>query len=322
MAVIAGIDEAGFGPVLGPLVVSAAAFSIPEESLEVPMWRLLAGAVSRKPSRKRALIAYGDSKRLYVSGDDRGLRHLERGILGCLAARDSRPATLRELLGALCPGGESQMDLYPWFRQADIPLPHHLTPVEVTLAANSLSVAFAKAGIAPVLMRSEVVHVGEFNRLVAATDNKSVTLFDVTCRLLAHLWAHAPGRVLRVHVDRQGGRMHYLPGLQRVFDGCRFKILEESETLSAYRITSGERLAEVSFMVEAEDSHLSVGLASMVCKYLRELFMTLFNRYWQACVPALQPTAGYYTDGQRFYGEILPHVRQRQIDEQLIYRSR
>src|SRR4030042_446845 len=41
MVVLAGIDEAGFGPLLGPLVVSSSAFSLPNHFLTEDLWQIL-----------------------------------------------------------------------------------------------------------------------------------------------------------------------------------------------------------------------------------------------------------------------------------------
>jgi len=325
LVIVAGIDEAGLGPVLGPLVVSATAFAVPDELAEVSMWRLLAGSVTEKPSRRRGAVAIGDSKRLYASRSraPERLEHLERGVLAALRVGVGTPSSVRELLGDVAPQAVDKMRHYPWYRDADLSIPCAVSETDAMLSGNSLKAAMKRAGVAPTGMMSEVIFAGEFNRIVSATRNKSTTLLDVSCRLLMDLWRNAPrdGRV-RIVCDRQGGRMRYLPALQRVFDGCSLKVIDESDVLSAYRISDGRREAELVFAVGAERRHLPAALASMLSKYIRELFMTLFNRFWTRQLPDLSPTAGYYVDGRRFYSEIAPTVRRLGLSEQLLYRCR
>ena len=52
---------------------------------------------------------------------------------------------------------------------------------------------------------------------------------------------------------------------------------------------------------------MPVALASMISKYTREALMSRFNTWWQTHLPALAPTAGYYSDGVRF-------IEQQQAD--------
>jgi ribonuclease HII len=322
LAVIAGIDEAGLGPVLGPLVVSATAFEVPDELAAASMWQVLSGSVSKTAARRRSAVVIGDSKRLYSRQRANALEHLERGVLAMLHVMGEKPASLRAMLGLLAARTLKELPHYPWYVEHDLTLPHCISSTDLALSANVLSVGMAEVGIRPLDMQAEVVLPGEFNRIVEAVDNKSTMLFDVTSRLLVHLWRKMPARLVRIHIDRQGGRTHYLDALQRIFEGCRFKVLEESETLSCYRIQDGERAAEVSFFPEAEDRQLPVALASMLSKYLRELFMELFNRFWALHVPEIEPTAGYYEDGRRFYEEIRPLISDFGLDEKLVYRLR
>jgi len=321
LALLAGIDEAGFGPVLGPLVVSCSLFSLPDGAEGESMWRLLGAAVAKKASKRHARVAIADSKKLYGGlRGGAGLEGLERGVLAMLAARGQTPASLVELLETISPGAIDAAREYPWYHDVALPLPRSAKAADVALAGKGLAKTMEDAGAKLAGIRSETVFEGEYNRLAGAA-NKSVMLFDVTCRLLMRLWTAAGHRRLIVQVDRQGGRQRYLPGLQRVFDGCSFKIIEEDAQQSAYRITCGAKEAEVHFSVGCEDKQLAVALASMTSKYLRELFMELLNGFWSKRVPQLAPTAGYYTDGRRFYRDIEPAVKELGVDGRMLYRA-
>ena len=250
------------------------------------------------------------------------MEHLERGVLGMITAQQAGTASFRSLLERISPSALGCMGRYPWSSSADLPLPHCINKADVTLSGNLLADAMNKAGIGPPDIRAEIVFEGEFNRHVEATNNKATALFDVTSRLLDWLWQRSEAGEMRVYVDRQGGRTRYLPALQRIFPACQFKILSETERSSAYRITGASRQAEIHFLVNGEDSQLPVALASMVSKYLRELFMEQLNAFWAEQVPGLAPTAGYYTDGRRFYQEISGAVQRLGVDRRLLYRCR
>ncbi len=285
------------------------------------MWRLLAGAVSRKAMRGSPSVPVADSKTLHVRRD--GCLHLERGVLAMLAELGRPPRSLRELLDLIAPGALRQLQEYPWYAGRDLPLPRQADPKDLALRANGLSVAFDRRGIVLEAIRAEVVPVGTYNRLTAATRNKSVTLFSIASRLISHVFQErAATEETRILVDRQGGRMRYRAHLQRMFEGAGIRILEESAGRSAYQIRQGNRQAEIAFLTDGEDKALPVALASMVSKYLRELLMELLNTWWARHVPSLKPTAGYYRDGRRFLRDISPALEALGVDTSLLVRSR
>ena len=83
MFVYAGIDEAGYGPLLGPLVIGRAVLVIPKLAHDAPtpdLWLRLGKAVCKRISDRAGRIAINDSKKLTTKAA--GIRHLE---LGCLA---------------------------------------------------------------------------------------------------------------------------------------------------------------------------------------------------------------------------------------------
>ncbi|MBS3734041.1 MAG: hypothetical protein KGY99_03860 [Phycisphaerae bacterium] len=323
MAMVAGIDEAGYGPVLGPLVITAVAFEVPDDRAEASLWDPLGSAVARKRSCRDGRIAIADSKKLYSRRASNPLEHLERATLSataCLA--DTPPASFADLLSVLAPAAGDAVGAYPWYAGQSLALPQAISPTGRALAANALAAAMRRSGVHLRLVRCEPVLVGEFNRMVAATDNKTATLLSVTGRLLAQLAQSAPVGRTTIHVDRQGGRRRYLSFLQNLFPRAAMKIVDESDTRSVYRVTNAQRLMEVSFAVSADAAQLPTALASMVSKYVRELFMQLFNGFWTARSPGLAPTAGYYVDGRRFYEAIAPSMRRFGIDDGLVYRRR
>jgi hypothetical protein len=63
-------------------------------------------------------------------------------------------------------------------------------------------------------------------------------------------------------------------------------------------------------------------MASMLCKYLRELCMLQFNRFWARHVPGIRPTAGYPGDAKRFFDEIRPAMAKLGLAEDQVWRKR
>jgi ribonuclease HII len=322
LAILAGIDEAGLGPILGPLVMCASVFEVPEELADQPLWDTLAPAVARTAGRKSSALAIGDSKKLFKRKQPKALQHLERSVLSTLAACGQHPTNLAELLAIITTDVHSHAMEYPWYRPQEVALPRVVSATDVALSGNSLAVAMRKAGVQMHGIRSECVFVGEFNNIIRATRNKSTAALGITFRLIHYLWGRLNDGCMHINVDRQGGRMRYLPALERAFEGCSFKILREEPECSEYEMSDSRRTARITFSVGGESAHMAIALASMAAKYLRELFMDLFNEFWAGHVEQLKPTAGYFTDGRRFYAEIGEAMKQLGVDEDIIYRCR
>lgn len=320
MSVWLGMDEAGYGPYLGPLVVAAAAFRVPDGTDEAGLWELLAEGVSRRGRKTGDRVVVDDSKKVYTSG---GLQALEQTVLAFTHLAGGMPDSVHGLLERFSmPGGED-LAPYPWYeRLAERALPVEATRARLLNLAESLRVLGPDAPCRFLGLRFIAVHPGEFNRMVDVTHNKSLVEFHKCGILLAFAWEKYGREGLMVAIDRQGGRSFYLRLLVDVFPDAEFQILHEDDQRSAYRVVDGPRHAVIVFKIKADRTCLPVALASMTAKYVREVFMQLFNEYWQGRVPGLRPTAGYPQDARRFIEAIDPLLDERPALRRLTVRSR
>jgi ribonuclease HII len=220
MGILIGMDEAGYGPNIGPLVVAATAWEVGEEvggrrsevGADIPASRsALASAatpnlaVSRTATQRHATrdlydalqdvvgreacgdshIAIADSKLLYKPGG--GLRQLERGVHATLATVD-RPAprwsTLVDTLAA--DPGQRERQL-PWHDGFDCPLPVDTEDAATSRLGGRLREMGEAAGVRPLAIRARLVFPEEFNDLVEYHQSKGAALSHVTIRLLREM---------------------------------------------------------------------------------------------------------------------------------------
>jgi ribonuclease HII len=315
---LVGVDEAGYGPNLGPLVVAAFGIELPPGAPAELLWDRLAPAVSRHPAPDPSAIVIDDSKKVYNSGD--GLSALERGALALLrlnAAAGSLREAWRQF--SLTPAGD--IDELPWHAGYDVLLPAVVGWDESAAAARRLADALERAALRPRFLACQILMPRRFNEAVARLDSKSTALFAWNAELLRRVWDTGHRRI-RVKLDKHGGRHFYRELLQDAFTETLVLCARESAASSHYVIESAGRRMDVTFQPKADGRYLPVAAASMVAKYLRELWMRPFNSFWTARVPGLTSTAGYPTDAQRFRRAIEPALRDLNLAPELFWRSR
>ena len=320
MAYLIGTDEAGYGPNLGPLVISATVWRVPDELAQADLYDLLAAAVSAGSSRggpaQRVRIA--DSKALYKSGGT--LARLEQGVLAALAASGSRPETWQELWDALDPDSLSQRGALPWYDGYDRRLPIDAEPEHVLDLSAALSRELARKRVQLVTVRSTAIFPHRFNGLIEQLGNKGVALSRMTLGLVDRVLAPLDKEPIYILCDKHGGRNKYGPLLQTCFPDHLVEVYQERRAESLYRWGPPERRVEIRFRVRAE-SCLPCALASMASKYLRQLAMQALNSFWRQRVTDLRPTAGYPLDAKRFKADISTAQRQLGIEDQVLWRS-
>jgi ribonuclease HII len=315
---VLGTDEAGYGPNLGPLVVGACAWRVPDRAAAGRMYELLAAVVSAQADEEGKL-AIADSKRLYQPGC--GLAQLERGVLAALLVLERRCSRWRDVWTVLAACGLDQLDALPWHAGYDELLPGDFCADELEPLARSFCSGCEAAGVRLAALAASATFPAEFNAAVGRCDNKAEVLSLTTLRLAGRMLAELPAGPAVVFCDKHGGRNRYAALLQEVFPDELVRVRRESAELSVYDVRAGERAVEFRFQPKGE-RHLPTALASMTAKYLRELAMRPFNAFWQQHVPGLAPTAGYPGDSRRFWNEIRQAQTRLQIADDLLWRQR
>ncbi len=320
MAWIIGIDEAGYGPNLGPFVMTSVACRVPEHCHDADLWHLLRPAVRRGTDADEGRLLIDDSKIVYTA---RGLAGLERGVLAALwRGGIEGTASLASFIEWACPDDRDELACEAWYRGVQA-LPVHGVAEELSSEVARFDTACAEAEVGCWHVRSVLVCPRRFNALLDENGTKGAVLAHALANLLRCQRARLTGDdPVSFFIDKHGGRNTYAAMLQHAFlDGMVFAV-QEGMARSAYRVFGLGRDVTLTFQPRADAEHFCVALASMTSKYLRELLMLEFNRFWQERVPDLKPTAGYPGDAARFFEAIRQAVATLGLGEEAVWRKR
>jgi hypothetical protein len=329
--ILAGIDEAGYGPLLGPLVVGCCAFCVADADPavdELPcLWKRLKKLVGKTRCRQGKKLHVNDSKQVYSPSV--GLKELERAVLTIATAwRDWTP-DLDAFVARVAGHATADLAGYPWYASSTgQPFPISNEALSLQLTANALRAEMARGGAVCVHMAARVVCEGQFNRMADATRNKSSVLFSTAAIHLDYLLRTFSDQGLVIFCDRQGGREHYGQLLMQMFDDWSLEITREGDGHSEYllrrraTVDGATHTVRIIFCEKAEAQCMPVAIASMLSKYLREALMGRFNAWWRTHLPDVAPTAGYYGDGSRFLQDIALKRRDLGITDAMLVRSR
>jgi hypothetical protein len=337
MRLVLGVDEAGYGPNLGPLVVAVSAWAV-DSRLEV-----LDGLEPFAPefqaaswTSRSAFVPFGDSKKIYQSG--KGLAGLNFALRFFESIFEGKPSEKRPWfeLGRLAQEDLSRVESHPWYRCKN---PAKGLGRASQFDENSeASCRFArekllKLGVRLIGFRLRVLDEAYFNECVDRLGNKSDVLGHISLELAWNVLGECMDfhsfKGIEIYCDRQGGRKKYAGLLSQTYERSHREsqvpfcsVVGESPKTSVYSMRHAGIATSIRFQVHG-DSLFPPAAASMVAKWARESLMERFNGYWREVVgPGLKPTAGYAVDAARFARDIEPWITKLAIEKNQWWRRK
>lgn len=300
-----GIDEVGYGPILGPLVIGFIPIvsSLKADDFNNQINEFLS---------KNDLITVQDSK-LFFRGSNKHFK-LELEILGFLSLFYNPFTYYREFLSFFL-RNKIMWEKAIWLNP-NLKIPFFTKE-------GSASIILDKRGIYKKCFFTTTTKIRKpwlfqiepylFNRMLESYDTKSELITYSVCGWVRRfVEMYSPDYNLTFYIGRHGGRKFYQRHLYRFFE--KVQIIEEKNAYSHYRVQLDELEANLIFITNAEKKFPIVALSSMVAKYFRELSMHCFNLFWQKYKIALKPTSGYIPDALGFLESIKDIVQKLNIN--------
>ena len=329
---LAGIDEAGLGPIMGPLTAAVTVWQLEipsrideettentENELKIPnLWNFFSEILSND-KKEHGKVIITDSKMLYTAGKIKPLEETVLTILSLLQKfTDNEKLNLNDFLQFTANEKNiEKLSIYPWYELLKTKLPKQANFDKCLMRSERLRKIFKAKKSGLVFAQTQFVEVSEFNQLIDKFQNKSYALWSIILRLLDEIIEKFSP--LRIVIDKQGGRDFYLELLQSSFKDfeieaeCEGKTIKSEQIsdkpdktvkISGYSLSRKGKEVKIAFVSKADEFSLPVALASCFAKYTRELLIDELNEYFVQKYPTIKPTKGYFKDGKRFLSEL------------------
>jgi len=276
---VMGVDENGLGPRLGPLLATSVALRTPRYARAALCDRGLAlGLTDSKETGGFGRMGFTESVALAL---------LKRAAGGS-------PASADELLDRVSPGARPGLRACcpddPTAGQCwavDLPLP--LFGGEAAYGEELLDRLVGRSSLRIVDVQSRVACAGVLNTKLAAGKNKLAVDLELFEDLICAVHARHDSPLLAV-CGMIGGIRDYASRLSR-FEQHRIGPLAGRRGQRRYTV---DGVGEIRFEVDADARHLPVALASIVGKYVREVWMRRIGEFYRQANPGLKLASGYH----------------------------
>src|SRR4051812_31747632 len=201
MAWVIGIDEAGYGPNLGPMVQSAIAMRVTDPTAN--LWQQLKTIARRAEEDADDRLAIDDSKAVY--GASSGLARLEEGVLTVF--NNIRDHQFTDWLRIACVYGHEDLICETWF------VGEHSFPIEAEAGRIQACIerwlaALREAGINMATPCCVVTPAPKFNSLLSTHGSKGAIACHGLIELIRACFERADEELFFT-IDKLGGRNFY-----------------------------------------------------------------------------------------------------------------
>ena len=298
--IVVGVDENGLGPLLGPLVTTAVGFELSRYS----------------PERQAALgreLGIDDSKATAGFGQMAAAEGIALALIE--AVHGGVVADVDALLGRVLLDGPSALQRacpaasLPQCWSVPLSLPCFGGELEAGRAALR---ALAAGGVRVRHARSAVACTGALNERLRTGQSRVEVDLELMERLVLDARATV-GVELRAICGMVGGIRNYVAKMRHFHAAGAVVPQRAQRGTLAYDVRG---VGHVRFEIDADARHLPVALASMLGKYVRELWMERQSRFYRAHDAALGEASGYHDPvTRRFIVASEPLRRTLGVDE-------
>jgi ribonuclease HII len=281
---VIGVDENGLGPLLGPLVTTSVSVQLKRyQSARVSSLGRELGIDDSKATAAFGRMAVAEGLALAVLERAHGQLPKDVEAFLSLLLLDTP-----ELLRTRCPSASLPQC---W----SIPIALPCFGGDVDEGRRTLD-SLARRGIQILRAKSAVACTRFLNDRLNEGQSRVEVDLELMERLVLDARAHAAEDLYAI-CGMVGGIRNYVEKM-RHFPRADVSVRRAPSGTLAYDVTG---VGQVRFEIDADQNHFPVALASMIGKYLRELWMLRHNRFYQARDPELLDVSGYHDPVTRHF---------------------
>lgn len=257
---VLGIDENGYGPILGPLVITGCLIKTEEKKNISDSKRIFRGSKGRNIGEE---IVASHFSHIYQGKIERMGNFLEEILI-------ERECFLNQRRDFCSPDNYS----FPLFNDelADF----KIEPLEELIDVKSI-----------------VVCPHQFNKLLKLKKKKNLVNLFLFSKVVSYFLEKYKDQPLQIICDNIGNMKDY-HYFQNFLQDLKLFRLKEDKNSSQYLIIYEDKKYELRFEKRADENFNSVALASIFGKYLREIYMMKINDYFSKKIPSLPYSSGYH----------------------------